>query len=94
MSPYIATIETRVCGIPCMVGVSSYNFAAPNQYADNDIDYYGYTELCWDVLDQRGRIAPWLERKLSEDEVDRIELEIAEFFRVENDRSIEDRYYS
>lgn len=77
---YIAEIESRVAGIPCMIGVvsfdsvrGSYSYNAPS-----DMDYYGYTESEWDVLDQRGRKADWLERKLTDDDRQRIEQEIAE----------------
>ena len=77
---YIAEIESRVAGIPCLIGVShfdcvrgSYSYNAPS-----DMDYYGYTEIEWDVLDRRGRPAAWLERKLTDDDRQRIEQEIAE----------------
>jgi hypothetical protein len=42
------------------------------------MDYYGYSESEWDVLDRRGRPAAWLERKLTDDDRQRIEQEIAE----------------
>lgn len=65
MSRYIAEIEHRVAGIPCLIGVThyesvrgSYSYNAPSDY-----DYYGYTESEWEILDRRGRPAPWLERK-------------------------------
>jgi len=77
---YIAEIESRVAGIPCLIGVThfdsvqgSYSYNAPS-----DMDYYGYTESEWDVLDRRGRPAAWLERKLTDDDRQRIEQEIAE----------------
>ena len=77
---YIAEIESRVAGIPCLIGVlsfdsvqGSYSYNAPS-----DMDYYGYTESEWDVLDRRGRSAAWLERKLTDDDRQRIEQEIAE----------------
>jgi hypothetical protein len=77
---YIAEIESRVAGIPCLIGVThfdsvsgSYSYNAPS-----DMDYYGYSESEWDVLDRRGRPAAWLERKLTDDDRQRIEQEIAE----------------
>ena len=77
---YIAEIESRVAGIPCLIGVlsfdsvqGSYSYNAPS-----DMDYYGYTESEWDVLDRRGRPAAWLESKLTDDDRQRIEQEIAE----------------
>jgi hypothetical protein len=76
---YIAEIETRVAGIPCIIGVTyfdsvkgSYDYNAPS-----DWDYRGYVECEFDVLDRRGRKAAWLERKLTDDDTSRIESEIA-----------------
>lgn len=73
MSNYLAEIETRVAGIPCLIGVidyssvkGSYSYNAPS-----DLDFYGYTECDWDILDRRGRPAPWLQRKVTtRDEAD------------------------
>lgn len=77
---YLAEIESKVAGIPCLIGVTefssvrgSYSYNAPS-----DMDYYGYSESEWDVLDRRGRPAAWLERKLTDDDRQRIEQEIAE----------------
>lgn len=39
-------------------------------------DYYGYSEVEFDVLDRRGRPAPWLERKLTDADRERIEYEV------------------
>jgi hypothetical protein len=44
------------------------------------LDYYGYTESEWEVLDRKGYKAAWLERKLSSKDESRIESEIAEYF--------------
>lgn len=67
-------IQTRLAGIPCQIAVSnfkrvkgSYSYNAPS-----DLDYYGYTDYDYEVLDRRGRPAPWLERKVSTDEIDDI----------------------
>jgi hypothetical protein len=57
MTVYIAEIEHRVAGIPCLIGV---------------IDYHGYTECDWEILDRRGRPAPWLQRKVDAKEEDAI----------------------
>ena len=77
---YIAEIESRVAGIPCLIGVSHFD-SVRGSYSYNaasDMDYYGYSESEWDVLDRRGRPAAWLERKLTDDDRSRIEQEIAE----------------
>lgn len=71
-------LSTRVAGIPCLVeptrvlrvqGTCSWN-------APSDLDYHGYTEVEFNVCDRRGHPAPWLERKLCDDDVMRIEQEI------------------
>lgn len=78
---YIAEIETRVAGIPCIIGVTEYNSTSGSYSynASSDMDYYGYTESEWEVCDRRGRPAPWLARKLNSKECSRIESEIAEY---------------
>ena len=75
-------IETRVAGIPCIARVTHYFRKAPHRGSahtcDSDMDYYGYTECEFDILDRRGRPAPWLERKASDEDRERIEQEITE----------------
>lgn len=77
---YIAEIETRVAGIPCIVGVTYFESVrgSYNYHAASDMDYHGYTECEFEVLDRRGRKAPWLERKLTDKIINEIEQEIAE----------------
>jgi hypothetical protein len=77
---YIAQIETRVAGIPCIVGVTHFEVVAGDSRAESDWDCLGYTEAEWEVLDRRGRPAPWLANKLTDKEESRIEVEIAEYF--------------
>ena len=77
---YIIEIESRVAGIPCLIGVTHFD-CVQGSYSYNaasDMDYYGYSESEWDVLDRRGRPAAWLERKHTDDDRQRIEQEIAE----------------
>lgn len=70
MSDYTTTIESRIEGIPCLLGVTHYHKTPPwsgsAHTAPSDLDYYGYEEVEFDVLDRRGRPAPWLEKKLTE----------------------------
>ena len=77
---YLAEIESRVAGIPCLIGVTDFSSVrgSYSYHADSDMDYYGYTESEWVVLDSRGRPAAWLERKLTDDDRSRIEHEVAE----------------
>jgi hypothetical protein len=80
---YLAEIESRVAGIPCIIGVTSFeNVMGSHRYsAASDMDYYGYTECEFEVLDRKGYKAAWLERKLTSDMVSDIEVEIAEYFK-------------
>lgn len=68
MKDYIAELPTRVSGIPCLVGVTSY-YQAEGSYsfhAASSDDYYGYIDMSYEILDRKGRPAPWLEKKLDE----------------------------
>lgn len=78
---YEAEIDTRVAGIPCLIGVVEFSYSEPDRSADNPYDYYGGAEMAWEVLDRRGRKAPWLERKLTDADRERIEQEIMEYCR-------------
>ena len=72
---YIEEIEARVAGIPCLIGVTHYHSVrgSYSRNAASDLDYHGYTEVEWEVLDRRGRRALWLERKMSDFERDEID---------------------
>ena len=77
---YLAEIESNVAGIPCLIGVTEFS-SVRGSYSHNapsDMDYYGYTESDWEVLDRRGRPAAWLDRKLTGADRCRIEREIEE----------------
>ncbi len=64
--------DSRVQGIPCVVRVDHFDRVAPNSRADSDMDYLGYEELDYTICDRRGRAAPWLERKATAQDHDRI----------------------
>jgi hypothetical protein len=83
MTHYIAQIETRVAGIPCIIGVIEYS-STSGSYSYNaasDWDYYGYSESEWEVCDRRGRPAPWLAKKLTDEDEAEIEKEIEKYFQ-------------
>ena len=65
-------IVMRIAGVPCLIGVTGYLYQPPCKghpsTCASDWDYYGYEEIEWEILDRRGRPAPWLERKLSKGE--------------------------
>jgi hypothetical protein len=73
-------MRTQIAGIPCTVEVTRHVVVkpwggSPHTCPSSD-DYYGYSEVEFEVCDRRGRPAPWLERKMTEDDVRRIEGEI------------------
>jgi hypothetical protein len=61
--------------------VTEYSSVAGDSRADSDWDYYGYTECDWQVLDRRGRPAPWLSKKLTSKIEAAIEQEIEKYFQ-------------
>lgn len=86
MTAYIAEIPSRVAGIPCLIGVIDFN-RVPGTYSYNaasDMDYNGWTEFTFDVLDRRGRVAGWLEKKLTFADTERFEEEAAAYFEAQN----------
>jgi hypothetical protein len=68
---YELTFDFRVAGIPAKIGVRHANCTPPwggcGYGCPSDIDYYGEVSVEYDVLDARGRRAPWLERKVDKD---------------------------
>jgi len=68
-------IEARVAGIPCLINVThmSVTKGSYSHDAASDWDYYGGTEIEFEVCDRRGRPAPWLERKMTQREITEIE---------------------
>lgn len=72
-------IETTICGIPCQVEITSIDgrFVPAKINADPNSCYEAeYPEIYFDVLDRKGYKAPWLERKMSDRERERIEGEL------------------
>ena len=66
--------EACVAGIPAQVRVDQF-LRVKGSYSRNapsDLDFHGYTEVSFTILDRRGRPAPWLERKMTDAEKERI----------------------
>lgn len=72
------TFASRVAGIPCLIHVEWVEQVAGSFHHDapSDLDYTGYTESVWSVRDRRGYPAPWLEKKLTPKDENRIESEV------------------
>lgn len=80
----LLTINGHVQGIPCLVRVTHYHHqkGMPASIAPSDVDHYGYTNIEFDVLDRNGRPAPWLEAKLKDEDIERIEADVFEWMET------------
>ena len=80
----LAKIETRVAGIPCLIGVHEW----PTDDGEGD----------WTILDRRGRPAEWLAKKVGDREESRIYGEIERYLAAERraalDDAAESRWYA
>jgi len=68
-------IRTRVAGIPCQAALTYYSPGVPMRITGSgfgDADPPEPDEIEFDILDRRGRPAPWLERKMTDSDHDRI----------------------
>ena len=84
----IGEINTHIQGIPCQVKISSYIYQKPlGPRADSDVDCYGYSEAEYLILDRRGYPAAWLERKMTDLDRERIEVEIDDYKREEREEA-------
>ena len=62
-----------------IAGVTHYHYQKPDRYCkDSDVDYHGYTELEWELLNMDGTLAHEVESVLTERENDYIEEKIKE----------------
>jgi hypothetical protein len=70
---YMAELETRICGIPCIIGVTSYYEDAGSWDCppDSDCEY--------EILDRKGYPAAWLERKMTAKDEDNLYQEVCEY---------------
>lgn len=71
-------METRISGIPCQIEVTSYYPGRPARLHGHPDTWAPpeYEEISFQVLDRRGRPAPWLEAKLDDADRRRIEREL------------------
>lgn len=66
------------------IGVISYHYQPPCSNADNDMDYYGYEEIEWDLIDEKGNVI----NDLSDEMKEIIEQQISEHFEKEANEDI------
>ena len=73
-------IESQIQGIPCQIGVDTLLIVppwnGPAHTCPSRDDYYGYTEIEFTVYDRKGYKADWLAKKMTGDDIERIEEEI------------------
>lgn len=81
---YKAIIESEIAGTPCKIGVISYHVTKPwcgNPHeCVSDYDYYGGTEIEFEVLKMNGKSYLWLENRLTWEHEEDIKREIIEYF--------------
>jgi len=74
---YITEFEHRIAGIPCIIAVTYFHntpaWRGSAHTCPSSDDYYGYTELEYDVLDKKGYKADWLAKKVTPDDETEIE---------------------
>ena len=73
-------IEARISGIPCLIDVINTGWSTPAITHLLPEDCHPADGECADyvVCDRRGRPAPWLQRKMTDKDIDRIEQLIQE----------------
>lgn len=72
-------IETTVAGIPCLAEMTFYESGWAGSYWEPPEHPVAHFR----ILDRRGRPAPWLERKMTADDEERIERELIEAYEEE-----------
>lgn len=83
---YKIEIETRVRGIPCIIGVTHFLKVPGNPYAMySDTEYNGYTECDYEILDKNGRKAPWLESKMTPADFTAVEKTVDDYYEQTKD---------
>jgi len=80
---YLYIVPTTCCGLPCLAGVTVATNVIGNELADNPDDYFGYTDIEFDILDRKGYKAKWLESKATCKDIDNIIKDIEEYIREE-----------
>jgi hypothetical protein len=81
---YLAKVQASVAGIPCLIGVMTYTNVKPwsgtARSCPSSDDYYGYSEMEYEVLDRKGYLANWLSKKITDYDVEHIEEAVHNYF--------------
>lgn len=81
-------IEARIAGIPCQVKITYFHKQAPwrgsAMSCPSDVDWYGYTEMDYEILDRKGYKAAWLEKKITDKDTEEIERLICEAYESDD----------
>lgn len=76
-------MKSKVAGIPCTISITDRGTAPDRSATDSDWDYNGcYPQ--WEVCDRRGRKADWLEAKMTDADISRIDREVLDFLEEES----------
>jgi hypothetical protein len=75
---YLFTFEHRIGGVPCTIGVLSYESVRGtfSRNAASDLDYHGWFDCEWHVLDEDGQLSPDLAAKATWAEDEEIRTEV------------------
>jgi len=80
MSKQTGDFDTHIQGIPCQILITHYCRQRPlGPRADSDYDAMGYTDAEYTVLDREGYPALWLDRKITNEDNERILRQIDEY---------------
>jgi hypothetical protein len=70
------TFESTVAGIPCLIEIVHFDYQPPSRKSplqcETPDEYYGHLEIEFLVRDRKGYLAGWLEAKLTDKDIDRI----------------------
>jgi hypothetical protein len=80
-------IDVRVCGIPAIARVLHYRPYEPAYRRGHPDNWEPASppEIDFEILDRRGRPAPWLDRKLNNEARARLERGLIEYLEAEDD---------
>lgn len=69
---HMYTLDYTVAGIPCQLAVQTCLIVPPHRGSawtcNSDMDYHGYEEIEYVVLDRKGYLADWLAKKMTDDD--------------------------